>query len=396
MSRSKPPSNTPADGSGHYLKRELYQLVRRDPAIFEFLQNGSLDGIWYWDLENPEHEWMSHGFWELFGYDPADKPHLARSWQDMINPHDLETALENFNRHCADPKHPYDQLVRYRHKDGSTVWVRCRGLAIRDEHGKPVRMLGAHTDETALKQTEIELRRKTEELERSNADLEQFAYVASHDLQEPLRMVASYLQLIERRYRHRLDDDANEYIDFAVEGAVRMQSLLNDLLIYSRVGTRSTSPTPADSDRALDTALANLEAALTETRGIVQREPLPVVLADATQLVQLFQNLVGNALKFRSEDPARVHVSARRCADGFRFTVRDNGIGIDPRFHDQIFTVFQRLHNHETYDGTGIGLAICKKIVTQHGGRIWVESKEGRGAAFRFTLLSGDGAEADQ
>ena len=151
--------------SEHYLKRELYDLIRKDSSIFEFLQRGSLDGIWYWNLEMPEDEWMSPGFWELLGYDPEEKEHLASEWKDLIDPDDLKMALENFSKHCADPAHPYDQIVRYRHGDGSTVWVRCRGIAIRKEAGKPVRLLGAHTDLTQLKRTEEQLRTKTIALE---------------------------------------------------------------------------------------------------------------------------------------------------------------------------------------------------------------------------------------
>ena len=157
----------------HYLKKELYSLVKSDSKIFEFIQRGSLDGIWYWDLAHPENEWMSEGFWELFGYDAKEKEHLASEWQFMINPEDLETALENFKKHCEDPSHPYDQVVRYSHKNGSTVWVRCRGLAIRDENGNPVRMLGAHTNLTLQKETERALIEKSEELEKTNAELKE-------------------------------------------------------------------------------------------------------------------------------------------------------------------------------------------------------------------------------
>ena len=155
----------------HYLQRELYELVQQDSSIFEFLQRGSLDGVWYWDITHPENEWMSPRFWELLGFDPTTKEHLAKEWQDLINPEDLEVALSNYTKHCADPKHPYDQTVRYRHKDGSTVWVRCRGIAIRDHTGKPIRLLGAHTDLTELKRTEETLKQRTIELEASNQSL---------------------------------------------------------------------------------------------------------------------------------------------------------------------------------------------------------------------------------
>ena len=157
----------------HYLKKELYELLQKDSTIFSFLQLGSLDGIWYWDIESPNDEWMSPEFWKLLGFDPAEKEHLVSSWQDLINQQDLDVALDNVHKHCANPQHPYDQVVRYQHKDGSTVWVRCRGIAIRDESGKPVRMLGAHNDITALKRTEQELTKKAEELEKANKKLEE-------------------------------------------------------------------------------------------------------------------------------------------------------------------------------------------------------------------------------
>ncbi len=183
---------------GSYLKDELYELLQKDSSLFEFLQNGSLDGVWYWDLESPENEWMSPRFWQVLGYDPSEKKHLVSEWQDLIHPDDLKTAIENLQAHCRNPKHPYDQIVRYRHKNGSTVWVRCRGIAIRDVSGKAVRMLGAHNDITEIKKTQEELRAFVEELKRSNRELEQLVYVASHDLKEPLQMVSLYSQLLAK------------------------------------------------------------------------------------------------------------------------------------------------------------------------------------------------------
>ncbi|WP_082207316.1 PAS domain-containing protein [Corallococcus macrosporus] len=230
------------------------------------------------------------------------------------------------------------------------------------------------------------LQQHAQELARSNEELQQFAYVASHDLQEPLRMVASYTQLLGRRYKGRLDADADEFIHYAVDGVNRMQRLIQDLLTYSRVGTRGRDARPCDAGRALDRAAANLRVAIQETHASVEYGPLPVVLADETQLTQLFQNLVGNALKFHGAAPPRVRVSAAPQGDEVRFTVRDSGIGIAPEYFERIFVIFQRLHGKEEYPGTGIGLAICKKIVERHGGRIGVESQPGEGTAFWFTL----------
>jgi light-regulated signal transduction histidine kinase (bacteriophytochrome) len=230
------------------------------------------------------------------------------------------------------------------------------------------------------------LENTNKELAYTNRELEQFAYVASHDLQEPLRMVTSYVQLLERRYKDKLDKDANEFIEFAVDGAMRMHRLINDLLTYSRVGTRGRALAPTDSEAVFEQSLSNLQVAIKEKGAQVTHEPLPKVMADDVQLGQLFQNLVGNAIKFQGEKQPRVHVSAHQGNGEWVFSVRDNGIGIDPEFKERIFVIFQRLHGKDKYPGTGIGLAVCKKIVERHGGKIWVESELGKGATFNFTL----------
>jgi Amt family ammonium transporter len=227
---------------------------------------------------------------------------------------------------------------------------------------------------------------RTLELARSNSDLQQFAYVASHDLQEPLRIVSSYAQLFEQRYKTQVDEKGQKWIFYMVDASKRMQRLIEDLLTYSRVGTKGKEPSRVDSRKCVQDALANLRLAIERNGAEVTHDAMPPVVADSLQLTQLFQNLVGNSLKYRDEQAPRVHIAARRDGTQCQFSVRDNGIGIDPRFHERIFGLFQRLHERGKYEGTGIGLAICKKIVERHGGTIWVDSNQDKGTTFHFTL----------
>ncbi|MEO8393066.1 MAG: ATP-binding protein, partial [Chloroflexota bacterium] len=242
------------------------------------------------------------------------------------------------------------------------------------------------SDITERRKVERVLATQAVELARSNADLQQFAYVASHDLQEPLRMVTSYMGLLERRYKGKLDSNADEFIGFAVDGAKRMQILIDDLLAYARISITDVPLASTDCNKVLEQAVANLEMAIIESSCTVTHDTLPTVVGDASQLAQVFQNLIGNAIKFRKNEPLRVHICAQQQKADWLFSVRDNGIGIAPEFRDRIFVIFQRLHKREEFAGTGIGLAICKKIIEGHGGRIWVESEPEQGSTFYFTL----------
>ncbi len=272
-----------------------------------------------------------------------------------------------------------------RRKDGSDFPIEIMLSPLESAEG--ILVTAAVRDITTRKKGEADLLNKMEELNRSNEELGQFAYIASHDLQEPLRMVASYTQLLSRRYKGKLDSDADEFIAFAVDGASRMQRLIQDLLTYSRVGTKGQDLLNTSSEEALKLALINLRGAITESGALVTHHPLPFVMADETQLTQLFQNLVGNAIKYQSAGIPRVHISAaRNGGNKWVFSVRDNGLGIDPQYFDRIFGMFQRLHKREEFAGTGIGLAICKKIVERHGGSISVESQPGKGSTFHFAL----------
>ncbi len=292
-----------------------------------------------------------------------------------------------------------DYPLAIRHVSGEHTDVLYNASVYRDNAGRPVGVFAAARDiterkraERALLRVEKALRAEKEELARSNADLEQFAYVASHDLQEPLRMVASYTQLLARRYRGKLDDEADEFIEFAVDGANRMQDLIHDLLAFSRVGTQGKPLVETDCDGVVRRVLNNLRMAIQETGARITVGDLPTVAADGDQLAQVLQNLIGNAIKFHGDEPPEVQVSAVRGDGEWVFAVRDNGIGLDAQYADRIFIIFQRLHGRAEFPGTGIGLALCKKIVSRHGGRIWVESELGKGSTFSFTLpIKGDG-----
>ena len=277
-------------------------------------------------------------------------------------------------------------------KDGSRFFANAIITTLRDDHGGVRGFAKITRDITERKDAEAQLFTTLEELKRSNDELLQFANVTSHDLQEPLRMVASYTQLLAKRYEGRLDADADEFITYAVDGCNRMQRLIEDLLTYSRVGANTREASIISSEVSLHEALANLRVTIEESGAQVTHDALPSLLMDETQLTSVFQNLIGNAIKYRRELPPRVHISARKNeTDVWIFSVRDNGLGIDAPYFDRIFVLFQRLHGRHEFQGTGIGLAICKKIVEQWGGKIWVESKLEKGSLFSFSLPESEG-----
>ena len=281
----------------------------------------------------------------------------------------------------------------YIRKDGSRVPVLLSVSEVADESGAILGFIGVARDITALKLAQADRERLTEELRRSNSDLEHFASIASHDLQEPLRMVSSYLQLIERRYKGKLDAQADEFIRFASDGATRMQALIRDLLAYSRLGKRKKRFQPIAMSTPVELAMENLKLAIAEKHASIRVGPMPTIGGDTGLLTQLFQNLIGNALKFTGKDAPGIDISAHREGAEWVFSVTDNGIGVKAGDLDRIFVIFQRLHDRETYPGTGIGLALCKRIAEIHGGRIWVQSEPGKGSTFHFTIPA-DGAKA--
>jgi signal transduction histidine kinase/CHASE3 domain sensor protein len=323
----------------------------------------------------------------------ADTETPSGTWlQKYIHPDDQSRVMAVINE-AIRTQLVFELEHRVLRVDGSLGWTFSRAVPLKDANGEITEWFGAATDITERKRAEEALALKAQELARSNADLEQFAYVASHDLKEPLRAVGGCVRLLQRRYGGKLDDRADEFIHHAIDGATRMEGLIDGLLAFSRVGTRGGKFEAVECEKALDTALRNLAVAIQESDAVVSQDPLPTVSADASQMVSLFQNLIGNALKFRRVAPPRIHVRAQSDGTHWRFAVRDNGIGIDSQYFGRIFGIFQRLHTRREYPGTGIGLAICKKIVERHGGRIWVESAAGEGTTFYFTL---EGAETSQ
>jgi PAS domain S-box-containing protein len=344
-------------------------------------------GSWDWRLQGDTSVmvWTPETY-RLFGVSPETFALSVETFVTLIHPDD-QASMQAWIRECLAGLGPPDLEFRVNLPDGSVRYINGRGHVVsQDAEGKTTRMVGVALDITERKLAEQALLRRTEELKRSNTELEQFAYVASHDLQEPLRMVSSYMQLLSRRYKGKLDSNADEFIAFAVDGAKRMQQLINDMLAFSRVATRGHEFEPVEADTALKQALSNLTAAIEESHANVTFDPLPVVSADSGQLTQLFQNLIGNAIKFRRLEPPRIHVSAERRAKEWVFSVRDNGIGIEPQHLERIFVIFQRLHTAAEFPGTGLGLAISKKIAERHGGHLWVTSEPGAGSVFYFSI----------
>jgi PAS domain S-box-containing protein len=340
-------------------------------------------GTWNWDLVTDALEWSPRAK-AMFGL-PEDAHVTHESFLAALHAEDRDGADAAIKEALAG-KTDCDMEYRAVWPDGTISWIYDLGRAYEDAAGTPVRMAGSMLDITERKAIEEELRERTEELLRSNTELEKFAYVASHDLQEPLRMVTNYTQLLQRRYQGKLDSDADEFIAYAVDGAARMRVLINELLAYSRVGTQGAPFVLTDLESLLDDVLQGLEVALLETHAIVTRDPLPELWCDPTQIARVFQNLIVNAVKFHGTVPPEVHVGARKAGQEWVFSVSDNGIGIEPEYFERIFVIFQRLQSRVEYEGTGMGLAIGKRIIERHGGRIWVESQPGAGSTFFFTL----------
>lgn len=366
-------------------RKRAEEALREGEARLNLALASSGVGTWVWNVAEDVVLWDSH-LHPLFGMEPGTFSGRHADFLARVHPEDRE-RVERAYAASLERDVPLVSEHRVVWPDGSTRHLASRGKVYRDGSGRAAKVAGVCWDITRRKEDEGRLQRYAEELRRSNKELEHFAYVASHDLQEPLRTVASFSQLIERRYKGRLDAEADEFIGFIVDGANRMQRLINDLLTYSRVGTRGRTFERVDLEAVLRTVLRDMEAVIQDTGAQIIHDPLPAVSGDEVQLRQLIQNLIGNAVKFRKPgERPEVHVSAAKSGPAWEIRVRDNGIGIDPQYFQRVFVIFQRLHARNAYEGTGIGLAVCKKIVERHGGRIWVDSEPGVGATLCFTL----------
>lgn len=348
--------------------------------IFEKVLRDNVEAIVITDTRG-NIEWANNTFSTLTGYARADV--LEKNLGFLFA--NGQSVYETMRRKLNEANHHEVEILIHR-KDGSKFPAEATLSVVRSDADMITHHVLEFSDITDFLHAREELIRRTKELSRSNKELEQFAYVASHDLQEPLRMVASYTQLIAQRYRGKLDADADEFIHYAVDGATRMQAIINDLLALSRVSTRNTPFSKTDTKLALDKALANLRLVIGETGATIVCDSLPTLNADGSQFTQLFQNLIGNAIKFRGSNPPRIEIGAEPRGGEWVFHVRDNGIGIAPEYFERIFLMFQRLHTQKEYPGTGIGLTICKKIVERHGGQMWIESEPGIGTTFYFTI----------
>lgn len=359
----------------------LRQVAEEAATFFRSMVDHVPIGISRTDLSG-RFVFVNEEFCKMFGTSAED---LLGKTPDDVVPQFATDKSSSINRRVLEKAQPEERIERLTLGE-SEQFMKVIRMPVKDDQQQVIGMQAVWLDVTELQQAQNRLERYAQNLERSNVDLQQFAYVASHDLQEPLRAVSSYCQLIEKNYTGQLDERAMRWLQFVVNGARRMQTLVRDLLTYARVDNKAESWITVDSDSVCRLAVENLSQSIKEAEAEVTVGKLPIVWADATQLEAVFQNLIGNAVKFRGERPPRVSIAAQRVEKEWQFAVRDNGIGIKPEFHERVFEIFKRLESQDRYSGTGIGLAICKRIVERYGGRIWVESQFGQGSTFFFTL----------
>jgi PAS domain S-box-containing protein len=366
--------------------KNLEAQLEESSLIFSTILEGSLAGYWDWHIQE-NYEYMSPTFKKMFGYEDDELPNKPEAWQKIVHPEDLKIVYQSFDAHAQSKgRTPFDIEVRYFHKDGSIVWVYCRGQVIEwDNKGEPLRMIGCHVDITALKEIK-NLAGEKELLENRNTELEQFAYLASHDLQEPLRTIRSFSSILGRKYGHHLDKEGLKYLDFIMGGADRMADLIRALLDHSRIG-KDSELSEVNINNLLINVQNDLDTLIKEKNVVIESAELPTIDIYSVEFELLLQNLIKNAIKFQSKDVQPIiSINANLKENFWEFSVRDNGIGIPEDKLEDIFVIFRRLHLRSAYEGTGIGLAHCKKIMELHKGDIWVESKVGEGSCFYFTI----------
>lgn len=364
------------------LQRLLSELNSTQTKLRVALESGNI-GIWEWDLETGE-LMLDERSEILFGRNAGTFGKTIAAFKNLIDEEDISHLEGAFNK-AIEKDLTLEVVVRNKTKNPKSTYISLKAHIRSDNHGRPKRLTGVCFDVTGLKEIEQTILKLNEELMRSNKDLESFAYVASHDLQEPLRMVTSFMQLLSMKYDNKLDEDAKEYIGFAVEGAKRMYELLNGLLTYSRLSSRGKEFSLVDMNLIMDSVLDNLKLIINERNAEIVSDELPAVYCDKIQMLQLLQNLISNSIKF-SQSPPKIFISSRIEDQFYVFSVRDEGIGIESQYFERIFQIFQRLAARDEYDGIGIGLAVCKRIVERHKGEIWVESEPGKGSVFSFTI----------
>ncbi len=370
------------------------EKVRLSNERFEKVAKATSDIIYDWDLKN-ETLFQGEGFRELFGYDLDKLPDNLNSWERYLHPDDADEVLESLMNAISDKKtHKWQKEYRYIKSNGEIAYIVDKGEIIRDENGKAIRMVGAMSDiterkmnEKSLQKLNRELKKHAKELSDSNAELEQFAYVASHDLQEPLRMITSFLTQLEKNYKDELDERASQYIHYAVDGAKRMRQIILDLLDFSRVGKNLDNLEEIDLNDLIEEICNLYSNRIEEKSAKIIKKQLPVIISNKTAIFQIFQNLISNSIKYAKEnEPPEIIIAAEEFKEVYQFTVRDNGIGIGKEYYEKVFVLFQRLHGRDEYSGSGMGLSIVKKWIENLGGQIWIRSKVGEGTTFTFTI----------
>ena len=371
------------------LKKELADVkakLEEREALFNSITEHTLAGYWIWHIKENSF-FISPHLKAMLGYRDEELENSVDTINKLMHPSDLPDTYALLGKHLeSNGKVPFEIEVRYKHKNGSIVWVICSGNIVkRDEQGSPAVMIGCHLDNTELKRVEG-IQKYANELERKNVEMEQFAYVASHDLQEPLNTIQGFISLLTMKLEGTADSEVSQYIGYIQQNAVRMSTLIKGLLAYSRIG-KETLMSKVNCNVIVDDVKADLALAISESNAVIETEKLPWVMGYNLDLRILFQNMITNALKFRSSEVPRIKISCKKSDDFWQFSIADNGIGIDPSFNEKIFKLYQRLHPKGVYDGYGLGLAQCHKIITElHNGRIWVEQNSPRGSIFYFTI----------